>query len=453
MSVYVNRSLNLKKIRAIGFDMDYTIVRYHTNEFEKFAYYAILEKMVTDLNYPNEILKLKYAPELTLQGLVIDKKHGNILKLSRYGQVKNSFHGVHRIDFKDQQKIYKRRVVDLNDPTIQSLDTAFSISNGVLYAQLVQLKKEGIIQLGHDALADDIKETIDVVHRDGTLKTEVKNNISKYIIQDPDLPPLLEKYKDYGKKLLVITNSDYAYCKLLLDYTITPFLKKYKNWSEVFELVITSAAKPVFFNSPQAFLKVDTDTGSLQNFNGAITNGVYQGGNAGKLQNDLALDGDEILYLGDHIYGDVVALKKTFNWRTALVLNELDEEVKNIKKATKVQQLLDENMQSKESLELDLNNLFTQEHELNQKVGKNEISEIFDKIEKKNSEAGHFIDQYNDCFNHNWGELMRAGQEESRFADQVEKYACIYMSKISDLLEFSPRTYFRPLKRWMPHEL
>ena len=48
---------------------------------------------------------------------------------------------------------------------------------------------------------------------------------------------------------------------------------------------------------------------------------------------------------------------------------------------------------------------------------------------------------------------MRAGQEESRMADQVEKYACLYMTKVTDLLSLSPKTYFRPIKRILPHEV
>ena len=34
MSIYVNRSLNLKQMALIGFDMDYTLVRYNTQAFE-----------------------------------------------------------------------------------------------------------------------------------------------------------------------------------------------------------------------------------------------------------------------------------------------------------------------------------------------------------------------------------------------------------------------------------
>ena len=48
---------------------------------------------------------------------------------------------------------------------------------------------------------------------------------------------------------------------------------------------------------------------------------------------------------------------------------------------------------------------------------------------------------------------MRAGQEESFYADLVQRYACIYMSSITDLLDYSPRTYFRPYRRLLAHEI
>jgi hypothetical protein len=36
--VYVNRTLNLKKIRYIGLDMDHTLVRYNSENFEKLSH-------------------------------------------------------------------------------------------------------------------------------------------------------------------------------------------------------------------------------------------------------------------------------------------------------------------------------------------------------------------------------------------------------------------------------
>ena len=55
MSVFVNRILNLKKIKAIGFDMDYTIVRYKTENFERYAYESTLK-----LLHENVIIPMKF---------------------------------------------------------------------------------------------------------------------------------------------------------------------------------------------------------------------------------------------------------------------------------------------------------------------------------------------------------------------------------------------------------
>jgi HAD superfamily 5'-nucleotidase-like hydrolase len=453
MGIFINRTLNLKKIKAIGFDMDYTIVRYNCEEFERFSHQETLKKLVSEKHYPEEILKLKFEFNRVIQGIIIDKRHGNLLKVSRFGKVKSSYHGLTLIDFKEQQKIYGNGVIDLSDPQIQSLDTNFSVSNGVIYSQLVDLKSKGVKLPEFIKLAEEIKEAIDLCHSDGTLKNEVKNNISKYIIQDPELVKLLERYKRYGKKLLVITNSDFNYTKLLLDYTINPFLKSYKDWSELFEITITSASKPRFFNTKTPFLSIDPATGLMKNTDEKITKGIFQGGWAGKLQKDLELEGDEILYLGDHIYGDVVSIKKTFNWRTALVLDPLAEEIESVKNSTPIQAEINRLMSVKEKLETQINDLDLRKNELHEEVPKEELNKLFADIDAVNHSISEALDQHRHFFNPYWGEMMRAGLEESRFADQVEKYACIYMTKVADLINYSPRTYFRPIRRTLPHEL
>ncbi|MGZ3790008.1 MAG: HAD-IG family 5'-nucleotidase [Bacteriovorax sp.] len=453
MGIFINRTLNLKKIKAIGFDMDYTIVRYNTEAFERFTHQEVLKKLVSEKKYPEEILKLEFDFQRVIQGLVIDKKRGNLLKVSRFGKVKSSYHGLSPVDFKEQQKTYGNGVIDLSDVHIQSLDTNFSVSNGVLYSQLVELKKKGLLFPDFETLADDIKEVLDICHSDGTLKNHVRDNIAEFIIQDPEVVALFERYKRYGKKLLVITNSDFTYTKLLLDYTINPFLKEHKDWSELFDITVTLASKPRFFTLKTPFLSIDPNTGLMKNAEGKITKGIFQGGFAGKLQKDLGLEGDEILYLGDHIYGDVVSIKKTFNWRTALVLDPLKEEIEAIKKSAPIQIEIDKQMAIKESFERKLNEIDLRKNELGEDVSKEELNALFAEIDKVNISISELLEQHKKYFNPYWGEMMRAGLEESRFADQVEKYACIYMTKVGDLISYSPRTYFRPFRRTLPHEL
>jgi HAD superfamily 5'-nucleotidase-like hydrolase len=453
MSVYVNRTINMKKIKAVGFDMDYTIVRYNTEAFEELTHNEVLKKLVSLKGYPQEVTNLKFDFDRSIQGLVIDKKRGHILKASRFGKVKEAYHGIKPLDFKEQQRIYANRVIDLSLDQFQSLDTSFSISNGVLFGQLVGLKSEGLELPDFYHLADDIKEVLDICHADGTLKDQVAEELPRFIIKEEEVVTLLERYKAYGKTLLVITNSDYKYTKLLLDYAINPFLKDHKSWEELFEITITLARKPSFFTTENHFLKIDPESGLMSNHYGPITKGIYQGGFAGKLQKTLGFDGQEVLYLGDHIYGDVVSIKKTFNWRTAMVLDPLAEEIKAIKKSAPIQDQIDKLMEKKESLETTLNNLEVSKYEEGKPPKKEDVNHTYAQIDKVNQSISELITQYKTHFNPYWGELMRAGQEESRMADQVEKYACLYVAKISDLMDYSPRTYFRPNRRVLPHEV
>jgi len=347
--------------------------------------------------------------------------------------------------------VYQNMAIELRDPDFQSLDTAFAISYGVLYAQAVELKKRGIPMPMYDAIEKDVHDAIDMVHRDGSLKTVIQKHFSKYVIQDPKTPQVLERYKDYGKKLIIITNSDFSYTRELLDYAINPFLKKHENWKDVFDIVITFADKPKFFEHPARFLKVDPDTGLMTNYEGTISSGIYQGGNSKKLQRDLELQGSDILYIGDHIYGDVVSIKKLCSWRTALVLGDLEREMEGLRRSQPVQQEIDRLMQEKDQLEHELNQIDIRKYE-GKRVRHSVINDLFQKIDALNGKISALLDEYLQFYNPYWGEILRAGSEESRYAEQIEKYACIYMTRVSDLYDYSPRTYFRPVKRIMPHE-
>jgi HAD superfamily 5'-nucleotidase-like hydrolase len=456
MGIFVNRTLNMKQIAAIGFDMDYTLVRYDSEAFEEMTYKEIIKKLVEVKNYPSDILKLKFKFNLAIRGLVIDKPLGNILKLSTYSKVKHAYHGVTEMNFKEQQKTYHGLVIDLNDSErFAIVDTTFSIAYCVLYMQMVDLKdKNPDLNLpDYKGLELDILEALDTSHRDGSLKSQVKKNVKKFIVQDPMIVTSLEKFKKHGKKLWVITNSDFEYSKLLLDYSINPFLKEHKNWSELFALVVTAAQKPRFFTDKMPLLQIDPKTGLMRNHHGKIEDGIYQGGNAQNLQKNAGLSGEQILYLGDHIYGDVLQIKKTCNWRTALVIDELITEIDALENSASISVQINTLMGEKVSLEQKLDELFDKEIEKGKKPDKLKIQTHFQKIEKVDKKIGKLIRSHSQFFNPYWGETMRAGVEPSRLAGQIEKYACIYMAKISDFAEYSPRTYYRPRKKMLPHEV
>jgi HAD superfamily 5'-nucleotidase-like hydrolase len=451
--VYVNRTLNLKRIRYIGLDMDHTLIRYYTEEFERLSHSVMKEKLVKGRNYPEAVRALTFDYNLAIRGLVVDREKGHLLKLNRHSAIRASYHGLSPLDFKTQQKIYKSTYIDLSDSAYMAVDTSFSISLATLIAQIIELKKQNPgVYPDFAKIADDVLYVLDEAHRDGSLKEVVKNDLAKFIIKDPHVVAGLEKYKRHGKKIFVLTNSDFAYTKLLLDYAINPFLKDCKSWTELFEIVVTLAQKPRFFYDNLKFLKVNPADGTMVNYSDKLAPGIYQGGCAEIFTKDLELEGDEILYIGDHIYGDILRLKKDCGWRTAMVIEELEKEVEMNKKNEKIILEIETLMKKKEPLEEELTDLMTRKIEKSGVIDENRIETLQKQIAEIDAQISGHIKVQQSAYNAHWGQLMRAGNEESYFAYQVDRYACVYMPKIADLLELSPRTYFRAPRRPLSHE-
>lgn len=454
--VFVNRTLNLKRIKYIGLDMDHTLIRYNTENFERLSHSKIMEKLVSGKGYPEQIKKFQFDFNFALRGLVVDRRKGNLLKLNRYTAIRNSFHGLKPLDYKIHQKMYRSTYIDLSKNDYLSVDTSFSYSLAHAYSQLVDLKDSEPNNLklpDYATMADDVLEALDEAHRDGSLKDAVRENVEHYIIKDEGLVRDLEKYKKHGKKIFVLTNSDFHYSKLLLDFAINPFLKDHASWVDLFEFVITYASKPKFFYEDSRFFKVNPTDGTMTNFESKLVPGVYQGGNAKKFTEQLGLDGDDILYVGDHIYGDILRLKKDCNWRTAMIIEELEHEIEQNKKAEPMMIEIDNLMKQKEPLEDELTDLMTQKYERLTKVDESKIDQLQKEIGEYDTQISQLIKKQQALYNPNWGQLMRAGNEESYFAYQMERYACVYMSKVSDLFELSPRTYFRAPRRPLSHEV
>ena len=277
--VFVNRTLNMKHIRLLGLDMDHTLVRYRSENFEKLSYQVVIEKLIQKYAYPQRIRQLRFNFKLAVRGLVLDRKWGNVLKLNKHGLIRMSRHGSKKIDFKTQKKLYKSIYVDLKDKTYTPIDTQFSIAFAVLYLQLVELKSQyRNIFPDEFTLAQNLLESLDEAHRDGSLKKKVSEDLDYYLIKSPSTIRALEKYHFFGKRFFVLTNSDFNYTKLLLEHTMDPFLKRHDSWQDFFDFVITQAEKPNFFYDNSKFLKIDPKNGKMINYDEPLKPGIYQGG-------------------------------------------------------------------------------------------------------------------------------------------------------------------------------
>jgi hypothetical protein len=51
-----------------------------------------------------------------------------------------------------------------------------------------------------------------------------------------------------------------------------------------------------------------------------------------------------------------------------------------------------------------------------------------------------------------WGPLMRSGYDKSLFARQVERYADVYTSRVSNFLYETPYAFLRAARCTLPHD-
>ena len=92
-------NLNLRTIKAIGYDMDYTLVGYQAAQWEERAY-AYLKAFLVEAGWDTpEIRALEFDAERVMRGLIVDQELGNLLKVNRFAYVKQKRHGLEPIAF------------------------------------------------------------------------------------------------------------------------------------------------------------------------------------------------------------------------------------------------------------------------------------------------------------------------------------------------------------------
>lgn len=145
--------------------------------------------------------------------------------------------------------------------------------------------------------------------------------------------------------------------------------------------------------------------------------------------------GRDVLYIGDHIFGDVLRSKKKSGWKTYLVVPELERELTVWTEKRALFEKLRELDSLMASLYKDMDNSST---------GKPEINEITNKIRNVTYE----MDQEYGVI----GSLFRSGSRPTFFANQVERYADLYAHSCYNLVHYPSFYFFRSPMSMMSHE-
>lgn len=447
--VFVNRTMNLRSVQAIGYDMDYTLLHYNVELWEQAAFEHASGRLA-EFGWP--VADLEFDVDAFSLGLTFDLELGSLVKATRFGYVVRAQHGSKRLSFDEQRQAYAGTVVDLSTERFEFMNTLFELSRACLWAQLVDLFDAGRLPdvRSYAELYRAIDSALNQAHIEGALKAEITASPDTFIDPDPEMVKTLVDQRAAGKKLLLITNSEWQYTRFMMRHAVDPYCVS-GTWRDLFDVVIVSAQKPSFFSGQNQLHRiVDEDLGLMQPHHGPMEAGtVYFGGSARLVEEALGISSEQVLYVGDHLFGDVHVSKDTLMWRTALITRELEAEVRDAmdfapKEAELVQLMAKKVQVDRRQAQLrmarqrgddasELDAVTREAIKLDQRVAP---------LARAAAEVGHKL----------WGPLMRAGNDKSLYARQVERYADIYMSRVSNLYHETPYAYLRAARGSLPHD-
>ena len=512
--------------------MDYTLAQYRPETFETLVFRETCKKLVSACGYPLEVLSLDFDCRFMVRGLTIDKRRGNVIKMDRHKYVKIAYHGLKKkLSREERLRLYaateQRDAFD--EPDYALIDTLFSLAEAHLFAQLVDMKDaniggsgggdggdtrettntagpdsdtsttstHGVMDWKHkdyEEIYRDVRRSVDLVHRDGSLKQAVADDPGAFIHSDEGLPELLVALKESGRKVFIVTNSLWDYTDVVMNYLLGKKTGKDRDdsWMNYFDLVVTGGGKPgFFFDAKRQMFRVDTSSGMLLNTDegahldpiggdmtarggaegaGEVSSSspvsptpVYQAGNYKILHQLLGVrSGSEVLYVGDHIYGDIVRSKKSLGWRTMLVVPELEHELEALEAQSTVPDALRRIREERDGLDDQIHRLEWQaKHtsfdddaagDTSRIEGEQAIARLKAERDTVRAEHSRLLKAYHESFHSVWGQLLKTGYQHSRFASQVERFACLYTSHVSNMRRYSPERCFRSREDEMPHE-
>ena len=467
--IFCSRELNMANIEAVGFDMDYTLAQYN-EAFDMLAFEGAKDKLV-DMGYPEEAIRtFKFDPLQHTRGLVIDKRRGNILKMDRHKYVRRAYHGTRELSRSERKAQY---ILDAGaTPTFVgndyvNVDSLFQLVDASLFAQLVDVLDEG--GPSYAQAFRDVRHAVDLCHQDGVIKDQVAIEPSKYIIPDDNLVPMLTQYRLAGKKVFLLTNSLFDYTNVVMNFLVGKDVNN-RDWVDLFDVVVVGAGKPAFLGDGRRdMLRVDaaTNMGTLHNFVGKPVSEVggpeflqregkiFQSGTWKELHEMLEVgSGSEVLYVGDHMYGDMIRSKRSLGWRTTLIVPELEPElVLDAQLDLPLRHVVAEKEKECEEAELAVQELRLSLLAKGLDFLESDEREALERAQEESREAlKEARDALHRAYHPHWGPLFRSGNQASRFAKQVVDYSCIYTSRASNLLATSPSRTFRPPSDFMPHD-
>ncbi|MEE9561439.1 MAG: HAD-IG family 5'-nucleotidase [Thermoanaerobaculia bacterium] len=466
--VFVNRTLRMETIRYLGFDLDWTLADYERLPLEHLTFDLTIDRLIDFHGYPETIRQVKFRPDFPRRGLLLDKEAGTVLRMNRHRYVNLAYFGRERLDREELKRLYRYEPIHPASDRFYHLDSLFELPEANLYAELIDLanRDKGLSLPSSWQIFDDLRAAVDWVHQHGALKTKVLANLELYLHRDVEVGLALLRLALNGRRMILLTNSDWEYARSICSFLFDGLLPGLESWRDLFDLVVVEAGKPDFFRSQRPFEVIEAPPAATRESDVPAWGGVYRGGCLDGFMRLIGEPGEHVLYVGDHIYGDIVSSKLESTWRTALIVRELEEELSQREENASDLERQIELQQQMTDIGHEMDHLRDVIAVFEGLIGRSAdlsserldaLHSSFDQLRRDHfellQEEAAWSERLARGFNPYWGSFFKQGTSKTRFASQLESYSCLYTSRVSNFAYYGANRYFRVSEDPMMHEL
>jgi hypothetical protein len=305
----------------------------------------------------------------------------------------------------------------------------FSLAEGCLISDVVQLAED--LQFPYDPywLHDDVSKAINFAHGQGGMHRTIINDVEKYVHPSPHLRTYLTREVDAGKKLFLLTNSPFDFVDAGMKFLCG------EDWLSLFHLSMFEASKPDgFFRSQKRFRALDQQNKFMKwgvVSNDEVTKGrALVGGSVNEMMRLTGWHGKQICYLGDHVFADLAEPSRQAGWLTGAIVRELEHEI-DVLSSNEYRELSSEGKRIEEDMSLVSSNV------------------DFEAVEiRRNSNFKY----KSNMLNRNFGSVFSSRGQSSMFGWNVRRMSDFYTSRLDNLLNYpSDYRFFPKQLEHMPH--
>lgn len=439
--IFANEETNLNNIDVYGYDYDYTLAAYKQSTVEQMIHSLAKKTLVQDFRYPEVMLDFEYDPDLTIRGLHYDVTKGLLLKVDSFLQIQTDavFRGRRKLSVDEVLRTYKGKQLTNEEVEIQSTSSGmvqlvdnFAKPVMNLLLDVIHWFVESGIDYEPESIYQDVKECIDRAHP--LFHLAAASDPTIILEKDPKLKPMLERLRQSGKQVFVVTNSPFEIVNAGMQFMLG------EDWRELFDVVIVSAKKPSFFSAQNRHFRVLSPKSNRlkwKKVNALERGSIYSGGNYEMLEKMTDWQSDRVLYFGDHPYADLAHLSMFHGWRTCAIIQEIETEIekgnlpsakKRVNWSTMLQSLIERNQDYAVDAEC----------KLILDDWKDELRRV--RVDMKEN------------YNHNFGSVFRSNRNPTYFSRRLFRMADIYTSSVTNFSNYSLNHTFYPRRGVLPHE-